>query len=141
MLYILTAMVFYTIAILLGTTASRKADSNLVSGVINIISAILPTFVAMSYLSKESIEKSKTGLYFAVLAGVAIAIFSMALNKSFSTDKVAIVSPIVFGGSILLTAILSSLFFKEKITTVQGFGLSFLGLGIVMIIYAKMTGR
>ena len=41
----------------------------------------------------------------------------MTLNKSYSENKVAIVAPIVFGGAIFLSAILSSLFLKKKYPT------------------------
>lgn len=61
----------------------------------------------------------------------------MTLNKSYSVNKVAIVAPIVFGGAIFFSAILSSFIFKEKIGSVQGIGLAFLGIGLALIIYAR----
>ncbi len=63
----------------------------------------------------------------------------MALNRSYSVNKVAIVAPIVFGGAIFLSAILSNIFFKEKIGLLQGVGLGFLGIGLIIIIYARAT--
>ncbi|HLL60691.1 MAG TPA: EamA family transporter [Candidatus Nitrosocosmicus sp.] len=141
MIYIIVALLFYTVGILLVTVASRKADTNMVSGIVNTISAIIPIVVVLSYLKKEAFDSSKPGIIYAILGGIAIALFSMALNKSFATDKVAIVSPVVFGGAIFLTSILSYFLFKEKITTYQGIGLAILGLGLVIIIYAKLSGK
>lgn len=141
MLYILLAMVLYTIAIMIGTIAARNTDSNLVSAIVNIVSAIIPTAVVFPILNKKLFENGKTGILLAILGGVTIALFTMALNKSFSINKVAIVSPIVFGGSIFLTSILSYFFLKEKITVVQAIGLFFLGIGVLLIIYAKTTGK
>jgi drug/metabolite transporter (DMT)-like permease len=63
----------------------------------------------------------------------------MALNKSFSLNKVGIVTPVVFGGAIFLSTILSYFIFKEKITGIQGLGLAFLAIGFILIIYAKAT--
>ena len=77
----------------------------------------------------------------AILTGVAIALFTMALTRSYSQNKVAIVIPIVFGGAIFLSTIFSYLFFKEKITLFQGIGLILLLIGIIFIIYARVTGR
>ena len=76
-----------------------------------------------------------------VLAGAAVALYAMSLTRSYSLNKVAIVVPVVFGGAIFLTAILSYFLFKEKISAVQGIGLTLLGLGLVLIIYARATGK
>jgi len=70
-----------------------------------------------------------------------VALFTMALTKSFSVNKVAIVVPIVFGGSIFLSAILSNIFLKEKVTITEGLGLLILGVGLAIITYAKLTTK
>lgn len=74
-----------------------------------------------------------------ILAGIAIALFGLALSKSYATNKVAIVVPIVFGGSIFLSAILSAILFDEKITILQLIGLLFLAIGLAFIIYARAS--
>jgi len=123
MIYIILALLFYSAAIMFGAYASRNANSNLVSAVMNILSAVIPIAVIIPLLSKKLIGDSRLGILYAAIAGVAIALFTMALNKSYSVNKVAIVAPIVFGGAIFLSAILSSIFFKEKIGLLQGVGL------------------
>jgi hypothetical protein len=65
----------------------------------------------------------------------------MALNKSYALNKVAIVVPIVFGGAIFLSTILSGFIFKEKIGFLQGVGLGFLGIGLILIIYARAVAK
>ncbi len=139
MIFIILALLFYTAAIMLGAYASRNANSNLVSAVMNILSAVIPVAVVIPIVSKKLLVDSRIGILYAVVAGVAIALFTMALNKSYSVNKVAIVTPIVFGGAIFLSAILSNIFFKEKIGLLQGVGLGLLGLGFVLIIYARAT--
>jgi uncharacterized membrane protein len=141
MLYIILASVFYTSAIILGTVASRSANTNLVTTVINIVSVFIPIAVVAPILSKKLLIDSKFGILMAFLTGIAIALFTMALTKSYSENKVAIVAPIVFGGAIFLSTILSYLFFKEKITPFQGAGLLFLGIGLLLVIFARITGR
>ena len=141
MIYILAALFFYTAVILLGTYASRKTDPTLATAITNALSTIIPMIVVFTTMKRDVITNSKTGIIFAVLAGIGVAFFTMALNKAFATNKVAIVSPIVFGGAIFLSAFFSFFIFKEKITPVQGIGLDFLGIGLLIIIYAKMTDR
>ena len=139
MVFIILALLFYSAAIMFGAYASRNANSNLVSAVMNILSAVIPIAVVIPILSKKLIGDSRLGILYAAIAGVAIALFTMALNKSYSVNKVAIVAPIVFGGAIFLSAILSNIFFKEKIGLLQGLGLGFLGIGLILIIYARAT--
>lgn len=117
------------------------ANTTIVAALINIVSAIIPTLVAIPILNKANIQNQRLGLIAALIAGVFIALFSIALTKSYSQNKVAVVVPIVFGGSILVSAILSYFFFKEKVTLFQGVGLGFLAIGLLIITYARFTGR
>lgn len=141
MIYIILALLFYTVANLASAAASRNTDSNLVTAIVNTVSAIIPIAVIIPHLSKKLIVDGKTGIILAVVVGIAVALFTMLLNKSYSVNKVAIVAPIVFGGSIFLTSILSFIIFKEKFSLAQGIGLVLLAFGLIFIIYAKATGN
>lgn len=141
MIYIFLATIFYSLEIIVGTYASRIANTYLVVTVINIVSAILPTIIALPYLSKANYHDQKLGLLASIVAGILIALFGIALTKSYAVNKVAVVVPIVFGGSIFISAILSFVIFKEKISTFQGIGLFFLAIGLIIVTYARFTGR
>ena len=141
MIYIIIALIFYSVLIMFGTIASRMADTNLVAAIENIVSGILPILVAIPILNGKTIQNQKVGLLIAVGVGILLAFFTMFLNKAYATNKVAIVAPIVFGGSIFITAILSYFFFKEKISLFQGIGLAFLAIGLIFVTFARFTGR
>jgi uncharacterized membrane protein len=141
MFYLIAALLLYTVAILLTTVATRNLNSSLVTAIINAISAVIPIGVVISIANKKLFENARLGIILAVLTGIAIALFSLALNKSYSMNKVGIVSPIVFGGVIFLSSIIGSYFFKEKITMLQGIGLAFMGVGLLIIIYVKASGN
>jgi len=76
-----------------------------------------------------------------VASGICLALFVMALTKSYSLNKVGIVAPIVFGGAIVLSTLLSTLVFKEKISLIEGMGLAILTLGFGIIIYARVAAK
>lgn len=139
MIYIFAAMIIYTIAILVSTIASRNANATLVNTIINTVSAIVPIGLFVTLVSKTHFQSSKIGIIMSILGGIAIALFGLALSKSYATNKVAIVVPIVFGGSIFLSAILSVIFLNEKITLLQLIGLLFLAIGLAFIIYARAS--
>ena len=143
MLFIIAAAIFYSIAIIFSTIASRAINTNLAAGIGNLISAIIPLAIAAPFLNKKllTVPDSRFGVIMEIFAGISVALFTMALTKSFSVNKVAIVAPIVFGGSIFLSAILSYIFLKEKITITELLGLLILGVGLIVITYAKFTGK
>ncbi len=120
---------------------SRILNTNLAAAISNLVSAILPIIVVIPLLNKNTVHNNKLGIIMAIIGGILIAFFVMAINKAYVENKVAVVAPIVFGGSIFLSAILSFVFFKEKITTLQGLGLALLGVAILIITYARATGK
>lgn len=138
MFYIISALVLYSLAIVFGASASRNANPTLTTGIMNSISAAIP-FAILAKNFKSSVEQSsKFGIIMALATGIFLALFSVALNRSYSTDKVAIISPVVFGGAIALSSIASFFIFKERITPLQSFGLILVLAGVSIIIYSKL---
>lgn len=140
MWYIILTMLLYTCATLFTVVAARNTNPTIATAVTNIISAMLPLVMAIPFVTRKAVLDTRFGIFMAVCAGIFIALFTLTLNKSFSINKVAVVSPIVFGGSLFLSSILSVFLFKEKITMIQGVGLGFLAIGLSVIVYAKMKG-
>lgn len=141
MVYILLAMVFYAIGIMFGVAASRNANTNLAAAITNLISAVVPIAAVIPLLGKKLFVNSKSGIVFAMLGGVSIAFFVMAINKAYTVNKVGIVAPIVFGGAIFLSTIASYFIFKEKVSSLQFFGLILLAAGLGVIICARSIGK
>lgn len=138
MLYIILASVLYSIAIMLGAFASRKADPTLVAGITNLVSAILPFLILIKNFRAATEEPSKIGLLSAALTGGLISIFVIFLNRAYATEKIAIITPMVFGGSILFSSILSFFIYREKIDALQLLGLCLILIGIALIIISKL---
>lgn len=139
MVYIFAAMLLYTVAILFATVASHNANATLVNAILNTVSAIVPVGLFLTFINKTHFQSSKLGIVASIIAGILIALFGIALSKSYAANKVAVVIPIVFGGSIFLSAILSVFFLNEKITFLQLIGLLFLAIGLGFIIYARAS--
>lgn len=140
-MYIIAALFLYTAAILLGTFASRHAGAALVSLITNIVAVVAGIAFVAAEMTHSTAVNQRSGLIAAGLGGLAIGAFTVFLNKSFATSNVAIVSPVVFGGAIVLTAILGTIIFKERISPYQVVGLILVTMGLITIIYAKATGK
>ena len=134
-------MVLYTVGIIFGAAASRNANTNIAAAITNIVAAAVPVIVVIPQLAKKGFASSKQGIIFAILGGISIAFFVMAVNKAYSVNKVGIVAPIVFGGAIFLSTVLSYFIFKEKISLLQFAGLMFLAIGFGVIVYARAVGK
>ncbi len=139
MIYLILALLLYTIAILIGASASRNANTNLVAAVTNTFSVIIPLLIVLPALTKKTYQTQKYGIFMAALGGIVVSLFVLALSKSFTQNKVGIIAPVVFGGAIFLSAILSFFIFKEKLTITEGVGLGIVGVGLAVIIYARAT--
>lgn len=97
--------------------------------------------MAIPLIDKKTLSQDKKGIIFAFLTGIAIAFFVLSINKAYAANKVGIVAPMVFGGAIFVSTILSYAFLKEKVSTLQFGGLLILALGFCVITYARATGR
>jgi len=138
MLYILIALLAYSSATLVLTFANRHASVSIVNLVVNSMSAIIPAILVASQWSGIKNSGSRQGLVASVIAGVLISFFGLALGKAYATTNVAVVVPVVFGGSIVLSALGGVLFFKEKIEPLQLLGLCLVVIGLAVVVYARV---
>jgi len=139
--YIFISMVLFTAVIMAGTIASRSLNAYIAVLIENLVSIVIPLVLAIPFIGKVSIHNQKVGLLAAIVVGILIALYPIALTKSYAVNKVGIVAPIVFGGGIFLSAILSYFLLREKISLFQGIGLGLLGIALIIITYARITGR
>lgn len=124
-------------AILVAAYANRNANIGLVALIVNIMSVSVP---ALLFFASRQGDKASTraGIIAAVLGGVFISVFTLTLGKAYEQNNVAIVGPIVFGGSIVLTSIASYFLFKEKIVPMQGLGLLLVAVGLGLVVYSRV---
>lgn len=139
MVYLVLALLLYTATILLGSAAARNANVTLVTAAMNTISAVIPIALAIPLIARKSFSSQKFGMIMALLAGVTIALFVLAINKAYTQNKVGIVTPVVFGGAIFLSTILSYFIFRERLTVMEMVGLGCMGLGLAILIFARAT--
>jgi len=137
MLYLILAIFLFTTLSLLSAAASRRTDSNLVTLIVNIFSVLAPLIILAPAITKRSLSIDKPSIIMTIVAGLAVGFFAMTVNRSFTFNKVGIVIPVVFGGTILLTSVLSYFIFKETLRGFELAGLTFVLIGISFIIYAR----
>lgn len=141
MIYLILALLLFTAMNLISVAASRNANTNLVSLLTIIGGLVAPLIAVIPTLSKQSFHTQKFGIWMGLLAGLLVGCYALVLNKSFTENKIAIVIPIIFGGAILSTSILSYIIFKEKISVIEGMGLVCVLIGLAIIIYARATAN
>ena len=139
MIYIFAAMILYTVAILVGAAASRNLHPVITSAVMNTVAAAIPIAAMVPLIGKKVVVGSGLGIWLAIAAGALIALFTLAITKSYAENKIGIVAPMIFGGAILLSTVLSALIYKEKISVIEGVGLAVLAVGFAIITYARAT--
>lgn len=142
-LFAIIALVFYTLFQVFIGQSGGKIDANLSAFIFNGLGAIIPITLYFLYkLSKKTsaVPSTKMGVIYSVLGGVAIAIFSIALVKAFEKGgNISLVIPLVYGGSIVLSALIGSIWFEEKVDAWHLLGLVLISLGFVVIVLANST--
>ena len=136
---ILLATIAYAAGTLLIARASLYIDSNLAGTIVNILAGLIPmtVFFLIGVSQVSSPEKSR-GILLAVLAGVAIAIFTISLTKVFSLGgNLSYVTPVVYGGAILITSMVGWAAFKESISLLQAAGIGMILAGILLVALAR----
>lgn len=145
---ILFATVFYAAYALFVSRAAGRIDPWLSSGIVNGIAAIFQGALYLFLFRVRGMAEGALtpapllpgGLLFSVLAGGAIAAFGYFLMKAFAGGGVSCVIPLVYGGTIALTALVGWLAFRESIAPVQGIGIVLILCGLGLVAFAKMKG-
>ena len=139
---ILLATVFYTLFDVFASKSGNAIDPNLGSVIFNGLGALIPAaiYLFIKYSKKTHlIPTTKDGMIYSVLAGIAIAIFSILLIKVFEKGGLAYVIPLIYGGSIVLSALIGWLLFKETVNGLQLLGIVVTSIGIGLIVVSKLN--
>lgn len=141
-LFIIVAIVSYAIYGIFSSQAGGKLDANLSSSIFNGLGMVVPlgSYVVYNIIkNNKTIPTTTRGIIFSVIAGIAIAIFSVVFVKLFEKGgNVSFIVPLVYGGSIVLTAIISRMWLGEKISMWNFVGLVLISLGFLTIVISKL---
>lgn len=141
MIYIILSLFLYTIANLLSAFTARSSGSpTMVAAIVASVSAVIPLAYAIPLVSKKDFS-SHSAIILSILSGLCIGLFTITLIKSLSINKVGIVLPIVLGGTLFLSTLLSLFVFKERVSSLQSVGLFLMGCGLIVLIYTRATGK
>lgn len=137
MFYLVFATLMLSAVLIFSTAASRRADTNLVTLIINIVSVLIPFIIVGLAFSKKTVSVQMPAIAFAIACGLCLGLYGMMINKSLSLVKVGVVVPTIFGGAILISTILSYFFFKESLKGFELAGLFLILAGLGTLIYAR----
>jgi uncharacterized membrane protein len=136
---IIIAAVAYAGAIVAFGRGPQFVNTNLFGSVVNFLGALVPLslFVLAMSAQKSLGSEPRKGLIYALLGGLAIAVFTIALTKIFSTGQnVSFVTPLVYGGAVLIASLVGIFVFKEQPNLFAVMGLVLIVVGIGAIAYS-----
>ncbi len=139
MIFIFIALITYSAAILVATFANRQANVSLVALIVNVISVFVPAYlVSTKWHQVSGSHNSKSGLIASIIGGLLISVFTLSLGKAYELNNVAVVGPVIFGGAIVITSVLSMFIFKEKILPLQAVGLFLVAVGLGLVVLSRL---
>ena len=138
-LLLIAATVLYTLFDLFVAKAGGKLNDNLAATIFNGIGAIIPLVIYMLYKSNSNTKTTTSGLIYSVLAGVAIAAFSIILVNLFArAENVSFILPAIYGGTVILCSLAGIFIFKESLSPVGIAGVVLSSVGIVLLVYSRL---
>jgi uncharacterized membrane protein len=134
------ATISYALFDIFASRAGNQINSSLSSFIFNGIGAILPLIIYFYLKARNNLDHATTriGAIYSILAGVAIAVFSILLIKAFEKGGLSYVVPVIYAGSILISALVGWLIFKEQFNTLGGIGVALILVGIVLVILSRL---
>lgn len=120
-----------------------KINPNLGAAIFSVIALVVPLgyfFIEKFSQKTISVATTSSGIMYAVLAGLSIAVWNVLLIVIFARGgNLSYVYPIIYGaGAILIPTLVGWLLFKEMISLAQAAGLVLVLVGIVVIITSKI---
>ena len=115
--------------------SSGKIDHVLGAVVLQVVAALLGgSYALFLKLSGRELPVSREGVGYAALAGVAVGIAEILTFVVFSRGAPAsLATPVIMGGSILITAVLGVLLLRERLGLPQVLGIVLVGVGIALL--------
>ncbi len=134
--YTLIAIGIIGISDFLRKLASHLSDPFFTNLVFQLAS--VSTAIVLFFLFSRRVENNPRDIFYAVLGGITISLFSLFSFKALSSGPgVSVVFPLLRIGGIVFLVVLGLLFLKEKFTIQTAFGLLFSTIGIYLLYLNK----
>ena len=120
--------------------AGGKADSLVVGAVANLFPVLIFSSILLlsKYRQTNLLPTTKEGVIFAVFSGISVAIFAISFAKIFQKGgEVSVISPMVFGASIVLSIAFGIFFLHEKTSVIGLSGMFLVVIGLLLIARAN----
>ncbi len=136
------AVITYSLYGVFASQASNRIDATLASVVFNGLAFVIPFVIYVFYKfvrHDRLIPTTQTGLFYSLLAGIAIALFSILLVKLFEKGDVAYVMPVVYGGTIVVSSLVGWVYLKETVSLLQGVGIVVTLAGVLLVVLSRLS--
>jgi transporter family protein len=132
------AVLVYTLFGTFNAQAGGRIDAALSSAIFNGLAAAIAIVVVVAQRLGGStpVAVRLSGVVYSVLAGVAVAVFSIVLIKIYGRGgQLSFVFPTIYGGAIALTAVVGWLVLKDDVTPLRltGVGVIVAGIGMLAV--------
>lgn len=139
---IILATITYALYEIFAAKAGGRIESSLSAVIVNGLGALLPllAFGLARAAHKTAEATQQSGIVFSILAGIAIAAFSVVFVKIFAQGgDMSYVIPIIYGGAIILSTIAGIALYKESVSPLQLAGIGVIAAGVAMVVTSKFA--
>ncbi len=138
-LLMIIAVLAYAGSILAFSRGAININSNILGTIVNFIGFLVPASLFVLFSSQRLSPGGSTskGYVWAVFGGLCIGIFTIALTRIFASgENVSFVTPLVYGGAVLVASLMGVVVYKEKTDIFQSLGLLLIVTGILFVSFS-----
>ncbi|MDZ7840974.1 MAG: hypothetical protein U5R46_09180 [Gammaproteobacteria bacterium] len=138
MTHIVVATLGYALMLIGFSRGPLYTNPHLVGVLINLVGAFVPFILFLAAGMRLDGGDNLKGIAWSLVAGAGIAAFTLAMARMFSLgENLGFVTPLVYGGSLLLVTTAGVLMFRERIGLLQVCGLVLIVIGIACVSLGK----
>jgi len=130
---VMLGIVLYALFAVFTSKAGGRIDASASSFIFNGLGAVVPLFALLvaRFARHAHVMTTRDGYIYSVLAGLAIAGFSVLLIKIYARGgSLPVVLPTVYGGAIALAAAIGWVTIKDSFSPARGLGVALIVAGI-----------
>lgn len=133
------AIIAYTAFGIFTAKAGGKINDILLALLTNGVATVMLLCMYVFSASKYAAPPTRTGTFYAVLAGAAIGLFSWLLASLFGrAENISFIMPVVYGATLVIGSLFGFIIFKDRFSAIGVLGLAVTAVGVGLIVYSRV---
>lgn len=138
-IYLLLVTILFRIGfdVFVSRTGGKISDF-LANGILSTLAGLIPLAIYIFMNRENTLPTTKSGVVYSIIAGLFVGAFTIMLVRLFERgENLSVISPAVYGGTLVGASIIGWFIFKEPITLYGVLGVLLIAMGVGLVVYSR----